>query len=98
MFLVKIGSHHKSSLDAPYEFHARIRGIFVHPKFSSFPSTSYDITLLRLEDEVPFPFNNHTNVACVPETVHETVPAGTMCVVAGWGSTAGRETWLISIS
>lgn len=87
---MKVGSHRLVEDDPPWQFDAKVRGVYVHPQYTTSPSTSFDIALLRLEDEVPFPFNNHTGTACIPES-HFIVPEGTYCVTTGWGTTHGMH-------
>ncbi|KRZ03743.1 Plasminogen [Trichinella zimbabwensis] len=54
----------------------------------SFNPVLHDIALLKLEQDVPTPFVNNINVACLPDGNEKLLPE-TPCVAVGWGKTLG---------
>ncbi|OUC42249.1 trypsin, partial [Trichinella nativa] len=54
----------------------------------SFNPVLHDIALLKLEQDVPTPFVNNINVACLPDSNEKLLPE-TPCVAVGWGKTLG---------
>ncbi len=87
-FVIKVGSFHDMHNDPPYERDIGVKRIWIHPKYNSQMDYN-DIAILRLAKDVPFPFNNHTGVACLPSPGYQ-VPPGTNCVITGWGTTLGK--------
>jgi hypothetical protein len=87
-YTVHVGSFHVASYDAPYETDVGVTAVRMHPDYNG-NTNSFDIALLRLAKDVPFPFNSHVNAVCLPNQYGYVVPSGTLCVTTGWGVTHG---------
>ncbi|XP_066293152.1 trypsin-2-like isoform X1 [Branchiostoma lanceolatum] len=59
----------------------RTRRVFIHPSYGF----GYDVALLKLKKRVRF--NPYTRPACLPQA-STVLPAGTVCSITGWGTTA----------
>lgn len=64
---------------------AYIRRVIVHQKFNA-KTFDNDVALIELDRE--FTFNNYVRPICLA-TVD--FPAGSTCVISGWGKTEGRS-------
>ncbi|XP_043946556.1 transmembrane protease serine 9 [Protopterus annectens] len=60
-----------------------VRRIITHPFYNSF-SLDYDVALIELY--VPITFSSTIQPICLPAPTHS-FPAGTKCIITGWGST-----------
>lgn len=66
--------------------HFGIAKLYQHPQYSSklySAGLSYDYVIVRLDREIKF--NDKISPICLPDQSSSTYPAGTECLVSGWG-------------
>lgn len=69
--------------DAPWKITKDLMRIDLNPTFD--PQTLKDnLAMIRLASPVDFPFNDHINVPCLPDS-NEVFVFGIQCVLSGWG-------------
>ncbi|KRY74937.1 Plasminogen [Trichinella pseudospiralis] len=82
--VVRLGAHDLASNTG---MTMDLSNIYYIPEHS-FNPVLHDIALLKLEQDVPTPFVNNINVACLPAGNEKLLPE-TPCVAVGWGKTLG---------
>ncbi|KRY53712.1 Plasminogen [Trichinella britovi] len=82
--VVRLGAHDLASNTGVV---MDVSNVYYIPEHS-FNPVLHDIALLKLEQDVPTPFVNNINVACLPDGNEKLLPE-TPCVAVGWGKTLG---------
>ncbi|KRX64265.1 Plasminogen [Trichinella sp. T9] len=82
--VVRLGAHDLASNTGVV---MDVSNVYYIPEHS-FNPVLHDIALLKLEQDVPTPFVNNINVACLPDSNEKLLPE-TPCVAVGWGKTLG---------
>lgn len=77
---VRLGEHHLKYKDGPEQFIATA-AVVLHPDFDRYEMNN-DIMLIRLAE--PALINEYVSPMPLPKTC---APAGTQCLVSGWGAT-----------
>ncbi|MBW3935403.1 serine protease, partial [Neisseria meningitidis] len=77
---VRMGEHHIRQNENTEQFVSSSR-VIRHPNYNSY-SLVHDIMLIKLSQ--PAVFNQNVQPVALPESC---APAGTMCLVSGWGNT-----------
>uniref|UniRef100_A0A3Q3WQD4 trypsin n=1 Tax=Mola mola TaxID=94237 RepID=A0A3Q3WQD4_MOLML len=77
---VRLGEHHIRYSEGTEQFISSSR-VIRHPRYSSY-NIDNDIMLIKLKK--PATLNQHVQPVALPSSC---APAGTMCVVSGWGNT-----------
>jgi len=86
---VRLGVFNKTNTDEPGQQHREIAELQIHPKWD-YPTLSYDIALLKLEN--PVEFTDHISPICLPTTQDEKLPEpGTSVFMTGWGLAETRR-------
>lgn len=79
---VVIGDHILDERDL-HEHSYRVQSVVLHPDFRKDGPYSNDIAIIKLKAH-RIGFNTHVRPICLPDP-NETIPAGTICSVTGWG-------------
>ncbi|XP_071493626.1 trypsin-2-like [Diadema antillarum] len=77
-YTITVGSHDRDDVDKNQQ-NLKLGGIWVHEDYNS-RTLDNDIAMLKLEQ--PITFTDYISPACVATNDY---PAGTTCVVTGWG-------------
>ncbi|XP_042283279.1 chymotrypsinogen B-like [Thunnus maccoyii] len=84
--LVVLGAHDLRSSTEDVQV-IGVGKVFTHPDYNKTRPWNNDIQLIKLAS--PAQINRHVSAVCVAETT-DNFPAGTMCMITGWGKTSGN--------
>uniref|UniRef100_A0A336K7N4 Acrosin n=1 Tax=Culicoides sonorensis TaxID=179676 RepID=A0A336K7N4_CULSO len=79
---IVIGDHSLDQRDL-HEHSYRVQSVLIHPDFRKDGPYSNDIAIIKLKAH-GIGFNTHVRPICLPDP-NESIPAGTICSVTGWG-------------